>query len=170
MEFNIDVLGKMVPNILTALTQLGATLILFYFIKKLAWKPIREILRKRSETEQNRLIEAQKLKDESEKINLQAKQELQQAGADAKQLISVGRSEAERVKNELLEDARKKSEEKLNEARKEIEYEKVLMRTELHNEMVDVALTAAEKLLSEKFDEKKDRQEIEKFVKEVVKE
>jgi len=170
MEFNIDVLGKMVPNILTALTQLGATFILFYFIKKLAWKPVREILQKRSETEQNRLIEAQKLKDESEKINIQAKQELQQAGADAKQLISVGRSEAERVKNELLEDARRKSEEKLNEARKEIEYEKVLMRTELHNQIVDVALIAAEKLLSEKFDEKKDRQEIEKFVKEVVKE
>jgi len=170
MEFNIDVLEKMLPNILTVLTQLGATFILFYFIKKLAWKPVREIIQKRSEAEQNKLIEAQRLKEESEKINIQAKQELQQAGADAKQLISVGRSEAERVKSELLEAAKKKSEEQLDDARKEIEYEKVLMRTELHNEMVDVALMAAEKLLSEKFDEKRDRQEIEKFVKEVVKE
>ncbi|MEA5026818.1 MAG: F0F1 ATP synthase subunit B [Erysipelotrichaceae bacterium] len=169
MEISLDVLEKLLPNVLTVVTQLVATFVLFFFMKKLAWQPVREILQKRADYEQKRLTDAQQLKETSEKMNEQARQELLKAGAEAKELISIGKSEAERIRNELIEDAKKKSAEKISDARKEIAYEKDQMRSEIHQEIIDVAFVAAEKLLAEKLDAQTDRQEIADFVKEVVK-
>ena len=45
----VDILGLLVPNIWTALTQLCATAVLFFLMYKLAYKPVKNILDKRSE-------------------------------------------------------------------------------------------------------------------------
>ena len=161
MQINIDILEKLLPNVLTIVTQLIATFILFYFMKKLAWKPVREILQKRSEFEHNKLMEAARLKEE------QAKQEIQKAGIEAKQLITIGKTEGERIKSELMAEAKRRSEEALADTKKELALEKEQLKKEIHKEIVEVAMMAAGKLVSEKLDEDKDRQAIERFIKEV---
>ena len=167
MQINIDILEKLLPNVLTIVTQLIATFILFYFMKKLAWKPVREILQKRSEFEHNKLMEAARLKEESELLNQQAKREIQKAGVEAKQLITIGKTEGERIKSELLAEAKRRSEEALADTKKELALEKEQLKKEIHKEIVEVAMMAAGKLVSEKLDEDKDRQAIERFIKEV---
>ena len=168
MGINVDILEKLLPNVITIMTQLAATLVLFHFMKKLAWQPVREILHKRSEYEHNRLSEAQRLKEESLMLNEKARKEIQQAGAEAKQLISIGKSEAERIRNELLEEAKRRSEETISDAQNEIALEKEQVRRDIHKEIVEVAMIAASKLVNEKLDDQKDRQAIEQFVKEVI--
>ncbi|MDD2591269.1 MAG: F0F1 ATP synthase subunit B [Erysipelotrichaceae bacterium] len=167
MQINIDILEKLLPNVITIITQLIATFILFYFMKKLAWKPVREILRKRSEFEHNKLVEAQRLKAESETLNQQARQEVQKAGIEAKQLIEMGKSEAERIKDEMMNEAKKRSETLLADAKKEIIFEQETARNELQSEIVEVAMLAASKLIDQKLDENEDRKAIERFIKEV---
>ena len=40
----VDILGLLVPNIWTAITQLCATAVLFFALYKLAYKPVKKIL------------------------------------------------------------------------------------------------------------------------------
>ena len=53
---------------------------------------------------------------------------------------------------------------KLEEARKEIAYEKRQMQNEVKQEIVDVALAACEKLMSDKVLNEDDRKAVEEFV------
>ena len=57
----IDILGQLVPNVWTALTQLCATALLFFLMYKLAWKPVKKILDARSEYESSRLSRSWKM-------------------------------------------------------------------------------------------------------------
>ena len=75
----VDILGLLVPNIWTALSQLCATAVLFFLMYKLAYKPVKKILDTRSEYEQTRLAEAEKLQEENEKINKKAQEIIYEA-------------------------------------------------------------------------------------------
>lgn len=166
MELNIDILESLLPNVLTIVTQLLATTILFILMKKLAWQPVQDILNKRSEYEQSRLTEAERLKQETTRMNEEARQELSSASEKAKKIISAGELEGERIKQQLIQDGQKESEETITQARKKMAFEREEMQKELQNQVVDIAITVAEKLMVEKMDETKDREAIQRFIKE----
>lgn len=167
MELNLDLVSSLLPNLITMLTQLVSTGILFFFMKKLAWEPVRKILNSRSEFEQNKLLEAEKKNAESKEYRIQAEEELQKAGVKAKELIETGSREGQRIKQKLADEAKREYDEAIAEARREITYEKKRAREEMKKEMIDIAIMSAEKLLNEKLDENKDRQLVESFVKEL---
>ena len=58
---NVDVQGALFPNVLTMLTQLLSTLIIFLAVKKWLWKPIRNIIAKRSDAMQEALDKKKKI-------------------------------------------------------------------------------------------------------------
>ena len=64
---NVDVQGALFPNILTIITQLVSTLIIFLAVKKFLWKPVKNILAKRSEKMQESLDSAFKQNEEATK-------------------------------------------------------------------------------------------------------
>ena len=165
MDFEIA--GKLFPNLLTLIVQLCATGILFYFVKKLLWTPTREYLEKRSVYMQSQLTDAETQKQESEVLLADAKKQLNTAGKSAKEIVERGKTEGQKIKDDLVKDAQREAEMKLENARDEIEHERQQMRESLHNEIVEVAMAAAEKLIEEKIDSDEDRSAIERFVKEV---
>ena len=65
MSLNIDIQGNLLPNLLTMITQLLATLLIFLMFKKFLWKPVREILAKRSSAMQGELDTARKYSEEA---------------------------------------------------------------------------------------------------------
>ena len=52
---DIDVIGQLLPNPITMLTQLCSTLVLFLIIKKFLWKSITNMLERRAEKMQEEL-------------------------------------------------------------------------------------------------------------------
>ena len=168
MKIETDVLAQLLPNPLTMIAQLCATAILFFLMYKLAYKPIKKILDTRSEYEQSRLQEADTLKKKYEDLHTQAENEINEAKMQAKEIVSKAQDEGNRVKNNLIDEGKLKSQQIIDEAQNNIAMQKAKMLNEMQSEIVDVALTAAEKLLESKLDEKSDKDSINAFIKEVT--
>ena len=109
MKIETDILGQLIPNPLTMLVQLCATAVLFFLMYKLAYKPIKKIIDKRSEYEQNRLSDADDLKKKYEDLHSQAEQEIIDAKSQAQEIISKAQDEGNRVKNNLIDEGKQKS-------------------------------------------------------------
>ena len=168
MNINIDVLSKLMPNILTVAAQLCASLLLFLLMKKFAWGPAKNIMAQRVAYEQERLIEAERLKKENEELRKLMDEKLQEAEAEANRTISNAQAEGQRLKDNLVNEGKERSKQIIEEAQHNIELQKSKMLDDMYDEIVDVALNASEKMLSEKLDEESDRQVIDEFIKEVA--
>jgi len=164
----VDILELLVPNVWTAITQLCATAVLFFLMYKLAYKPIRNILDERSRYEQSKLAEVEALKEENEKLNLEAKEMIAQANKSAEAIVRSAREEGNTVKNELIEQGRQQSAQMMENAQRDLELQRSKMLKEVHSEIVDAAISAAEKVLESKIDSQSEKQSIDSFVKEVI--
>ena len=164
----IDILQLLVPNIWTALSQLCATAVLFLLMYRFAWKPVKKILDQRSEFEHSRLSEAQALKEENEKLNQQAKDAVVEANKSAETIVKNAREEGLSIKEELIQQGKEESAQMLANAQKDIELQRNRMLEEMHDEMVDAALSATEKMLQKKINSKTEKENIDSFIKEVI--
>ena len=164
----IDILQLLVPNVWTSLSQLCASAVLFFLMYKLAWKPVKKILDQRSEFEQSKLSEAESLKQENEKLNKEAKEAISQANKTAETIVKNAREEGDSIKEDLVEQGRQESKQLIESAKKDIERQKGRMLEDMHDEIVQVALSATEKMLQEKLDRSTEK-DIDSFVKEVIK-
>jgi len=167
MNIDIDVLNQLMPNILTVVTQLCATALLFFLMYKLAWKPVKRILDTRSEYEQSRLTEAEELRKDNEALNAEANKQIEEANAQAQEIVSRAQAEGLRLKENLVDEGRQKSQQMVEDAQRNITLQKNKMLEDMHEEVVDIAMQAAEKMLQRKLDSQADRDSIENFIKEV---
>ena len=103
----IDILGQLVPHVWTALTQLCATAVLFFLMYKLAWKPVKKILDARSEYESSRLTEADRLREENEKLNEEARASIEEAQKEAQQILDEAREAGDQLKEQIAQEGRK---------------------------------------------------------------
>lgn len=164
----IDILQLLVPNVWTAISQLCASALLFFLMYKLAWKPIKKILDQRSEYEQSRLKEADDLRQENEKLNEQAKSAIIEANKTAETIVKNAREEGISIRDELVEQGKQQSKQMLDNAQRDIELQRSKMMEEMHEEIVDAALLATEKMLNSKLNSKSEKADIDSFVKEVI--
>lgn len=168
MKIETDILGQLIPNPLTMIVQLCATAVLVFLMYKLAYKPIKRIMDTRSEYEQSRLTDADKLKKEYEDLHAKAEKEINDAKTKAKQIVTEAQDEGNRVKTNLIDEGKAKSQQIIDDAQNNIALQKNKMLDEMHGEIVDVALSAAEKILQTKLDSKDDKDSINEFIKEVT--
>lgn len=164
---NVDVQGALFPNLLTMATQLLSTLIIFLAVKKFLWKPVKNILAKRSEKIQESLDSAFKQNDEATKNLQESKKELDEAKLTSKEIIDSARTEANNLKTEIINDAKKQAQDKFDQAENRIEQRKSEVYDELHDEMVNVAMAAVTKLLEDKATSEDDKKALDKYIKEV---
>ena len=164
---NFDVQGSLMPNLYTMIVQLCATLIIFLCIKKWLWKPVKNILAKRADAMQASLDSAFEQNEEA-RVNLEAsRKELNDAKESSREIIDAARQEAVNLKNEIVSDAKRQAQAKLDQADEKIA--KADAQSDLHDEMVSVAMAAVSKLLDEKATSKDDEEAIDKYIKEVKK-
>jgi F-type H+-transporting ATPase subunit b len=163
-----DVFGLLFPNIWTVISQLCATAVLFFLMYKLAYKPVKKILDARSDYEQSRITEADVLKEETERLNEEARQGIIEANKSAEDIVASAREEAEIIKKELVEQGKEQSKQMMENAQREIEVQRSKMLQDLHSEIVDATISATEKMLKVKIENQEDKDNIDTFVKEVI--
>lgn len=166
---DIDIAQQLFPNPLTMVTQLCATAVLFFFVFKFLWEPARELMEKRSNAVHAKLSDAEVYLNQAKDKKDEAHREVSKAVNKSHEIINKAEDEAKSVRNEIIETAKKEADSKLEKAREEIVIEKQQMRDEMVTEMINVAMLATEKLISEKVDSKQDQVAIERFVKEINK-
>lgn len=139
----------------------GLLLFLLYYF---AWKPITRALNEREETidssikrAERALAEARQIQQENEKARRKAEQEAQRVLRDA-------REAADRVRNEEVEKTRAQIRQMKEQAEADIEREKQSALDELRDEVAELAIQAAEKILNENLDANRQRKLVDRFI------
>lgn len=165
MEFDIQ--GVLFPNLITMIVQLLSTIVLFLLVKKLLWKPAREILKKRQEKIDGDLANAEKIQADALNELNEAKQNLETARNKSNEIIDEARKEANNLRQEIVSSAKKEAADKLKDAERNIEQKKIEASNQIHDEMVNVALAAVSKLLNDKSQAVDDEKAIKEYINEV---
>lgn len=131
--------------------------ILMIVLTRLLYRPIRGILEQRREKIVQDLDDAQKTKDNAERLRREAKIVLEEAHVEAYETVEKARNEAERLREELMAQARLEADQMRQRVHQEIERSKKIAQAELHEEVVNLALLGIQKVIagnmSKEFDE-----------------
>ena len=163
---DVDIIGKLVPNPLSMVVQLCSTLVLFLLVKKFLWKSVQNFFNTREEKMQSDLAAGEKAKSEAIANLEKATEQLKTASTKSQEIVDAAVKEAKDQKTAILAQATKEADAERKKAQAQIETERNAMYDSVKEEMVNVAMDAAGKLIGEKNGDDMDRKAIAEFVKE----
>jgi len=126
--------------------------IVLLILKKVAWGPILNALEEREKGIQSSIDRAHKAKDESEAILRKNKELFAKADAESDRIIREGRDYAEKLRADIAEKAQAEAKKIITSAKEEIEQEKRRALDVLRNEVADLAVKGAEKIIKTTLD------------------
>lgn len=123
-------------------------IVLLLILWKAAWKPIVEALDARAEKIRGDIDNAEKSRQEAEKLMAQHKEMMDEAKDESAKIVARGKEEAEQVRNELIEKANKDAKDIAERAKKEINLAKDKALAEIKDEVVMLSTEIASKIIS----------------------
>ncbi len=144
-------------------------LVVLVILSKVAIKPILSTIENRERAIRDDLEQAQRQREEAEKLLEQHRQMMAKAESEAQQMLKESRELAEQKRQELLAQAREESQKIVEQAKKEIEQEKENALASLKAEIADLAINAAEKIIMHNLDEKKQKTIVDEYIKSLPK-
>ena len=143
--------------------------ILFGLLSVLLYKPMRRMLDERSNKIKESMEQAEQIKEQMTKSEEQVKLQLDTARREGQDILAQAAQMGERLKEEAKGEARQEAEVIVARARTEIERERDQAIDEVKREFVDLAITAAEKVVNESLDREKHRRLIEEVLEQAQK-
>ena len=122
-------------------------LILVALLAKFAWRPLLEFLARREESIRKSLDDAQRAKQELEKLHVESQRILAEARSQAEVMLSNTRSDVNRFRDEMKQKAQTEAASIVRNAEKQIELETARALQQIRNEAVDLSVAIASKLL-----------------------
>jgi F-type H+-transporting ATPase subunit b len=126
--------------------------IVLIILKKIAWGPIISALDEREKGIQSSIDRAHKAKEEAEAILKKNRETLAKADAEADRIIREGKEYADKLRADISEKAQAESKKMISNAKDEIEQEKRRALDVLRNEVADLAVKGAEKIIKTTLD------------------
>lgn len=139
--------------------------LLLFLLGKYAWRPIMKALKDRDDFIEQSLTAADRAKEEMKELKYSNEQLLKEAQEERDAILR----EARKVKESIIEEARVKANEEadniVENAKVRIENEKKAAMIDLKNQIADMAITVAEKVLERELSEpSKQKDYIEKLL------
>lgn len=150
-------LGKTIATI-------GVFLVLFKIIEFFYLKPLTDAIDTRNNALEATFAEAEALKSRMAELKTSYEEKLAKSEAEAREQIQKAIAEAQQMKNQIIADARSQAEEIRRKAEEDIERERAKALVEMRTQVVEMTLTATERLIGESMDEQRQRQLVEKFI------
>jgi F-type H+-transporting ATPase subunit b len=122
-------------------------LVLLAALAKFAWRPLLEALDRRQDMIRQSLDDAQKARQELERLNVESQRILAAARTEADQILSNTRSDANRFREELKQKAQAEAAGIVKNAERQIELETARALHQIRTEAVDISVAIASKLL-----------------------
>ncbi|MCX6246418.1 MAG: F0F1 ATP synthase subunit B [Bacteroidetes bacterium] len=143
-----------------------AFLAILYILGKYAWKPILKALKERESTIHEALNSAEKAKEEMLKLKFSNEELLQEAKNERDAILATAR----KIKESIIEESKQKASEEANRiivaAKESIQNEKMNAMTDLKNQLADLSLDVAKKILKRELSDPKKQEE---YAKELIK-
>ncbi|MCB0695842.1 MAG: F0F1 ATP synthase subunit B [Chitinophagaceae bacterium] len=124
-----------------------AFLAVFFILKKFAWGPILKALSERESGIAESIATADRLKQEMAQMQNENEALMAQAREERSQMLKEARIESERIINKAKEDTKTIADKMLVDARQQIDQQKMAALTEVKNQIGNLAVEVAEKVL-----------------------
>ena len=141
--------------------------ILVVGLKVFLYKPVCNMLDSRREEVINNLNSAEEAKLEAQKLKDEYAAQIQNARAEAQDIINQAAKIGEQTKADIVSEAREEASRLTAKAQAEIAREKTEALNEIRNEIADLAVLAASKVVGKTIDVADHQNMVDNFVKEV---
>lgn len=122
-------------------------LVLVFFLRKFAWKPILEAVEGREEGIKNALQAAENAKADMQALNADNERILADAKTHRDKLLKEAREMKENIISEAKDKASQEADKVMAAAKEQINNEKMKAVTELKNQVAELSIEVAEKIL-----------------------
>jgi F-type H+-transporting ATPase subunit b len=143
VNFNATLIGQMITFTL-----------LVIFTMKYVWPPIMQAMQDRQKRIAEGLASAERGVREQELAKAKSAQKLKEAKQQAAEIIAQAQKRANEIVEQSKLEARDEGARQLAAAQAEIEHEMNRAREQMRNQIVDIAVAGAEKVLQSQVDEK----------------
>lgn len=161
-------MGLLTPDFGLFFWTLLAFLIVFLILKKAAWKPIVKALNEREAGIADSIAAAEKVKQEMAVMQSQNEALLVQAREERTQLLKEAKETKDRIISEAKEQAKVEGNKIIEDALLQIERQKNAAMTEVKNEIGQLAVEVAEKILRKQLSTEGAQQDLVKMLAEDI--
>jgi len=137
----------LVPDLGLFVWNLLGFLILYFILKKTAWKPILKSLNEREKGIADSLATAERVKTEMVQLKSENEALLAKAREERAMLLKEARETKEKIINEAKEQAKLEAGKVITDAQAAIEQQKMAALTEVKNQVGTLVVEVAEKIL-----------------------
>lgn len=139
--------GLYIWTILTFLVLVG-------LLAKFAWRPLLEALESRQAAIRKSLDDAERAKQELERLQQESAAIISKARVDAEAIIAKSRTDADRLRGEMKQKARSEAEGIVRNAERQIQLETARALQQIRQEAVDLSVMIASKLIQRNLSKK----------------
>jgi F-type H+-transporting ATPase subunit b len=136
-------------------------IILFILLRLFLYKPVLKMLDERAKRTKEGMELAEATKKEYEQVKGEVQKQIEKGRQEAQAVIAQALQTGERLKEESREEATKQAQVIIDRTRAELESDREKIVDSLRKEFVDIAISAAEKVIKETLDKDKHRKLIE---------
>jgi F-type H+-transporting ATPase subunit b len=136
-------------------------IVLFFLLKIFLYKPVLKMLDERAKRTKEGMELAEATKKEYEQARVEVQKQIDRGRQEAQALIAQALQTGEKLKEESREEAAKQAQVIIDRTRAELGSERDKIIDNLRKEFVDIAISAAEKVIKETLDKEKHRKLIE---------
>lgn len=133
-------------------------IILLLILGKVAWKPINKMINNRNQSIEDALNMAEKAREEMKQLKAGNEQIMIEARIERDNILKEARELKEQIVAEAKQEARKEVEKLKKNASMEIAAQKAAAVEEIRNQVLDLSILVAEKVIRREVKDKKDNQ------------
>jgi F-type H+-transporting ATPase subunit b len=148
----------------TAILTIVNLLVTYFILKRFLFKPILKILRKRKTDVETELAQAEVKLTQSEEKLADANLRLDNSAHEAAALLTSARSQAEIQSETILSDAKRDAAGMLTRADAEINRMRITMLNDVRDEVADLSVAIASKVIGQVMDERRQRELVDHFL------
>lgn len=151
------------PGVLIA--QIINFLILVIILYKLAYKPVLNLLKERSDKISKSMKHAEEVEKNLKKTEEDYENKMKEAYKEAQAVLEKARKEADENRVKIIEEAKMETDRSVNKAKTEIAAEKDKMLSEAKKELSELLIMSVKKVVAQGIDEKADNILVEQIIK-----
>ena len=142
-------------------------LVLVALLARFAWRPLLQALESRQESIRKSLDDAQKAKQELERLHAESAEIIRQSRVEADAIVTRSRGDAERLREEMKQKARAEADAIVKNAERQIQLETSRAVQQIRREAVDLSVMIASKLIQRNLTKEDNERLIEEALKQV---
>lgn len=157
---------ELAKYIVTAVFTIINLLVTYYILKRFLFKPAIKFMNKRRDSVASDIKEAKDMRKQALTMLSEGKQKIETATHEATAIVDDAKIQAEKQSGEILEKARREAVEIISRGHNDIERMKKAAIEDMRDEVADLSLAIAYKVVSQTLDENRQKELVDHFIEE----